>query len=96
LDVDGLDAALHDVLVDEEVTQMIAVTEVTRAATDAAVDRYTITDGVTHYEWLAAPGACARCLGNAAVGPLLIGQSFPNGAGPPLHPRCLCALVPSA
>lgn len=91
---DQLDADLSDMLDDPTTARMIAVTEISRAISAAALARYIMAGNITEYRWVASSSACPRCLENEAVGPLPLGQSFPNG-DVPVHPNCRCAIVPA-
>lgn len=91
---DQLDADLSDALDDDATARMIAVTEISRAISAAALARYIMAGNITQYQWVASSGACPRCLENEAAGPLPLGQSFPNG-DVPVHPNCRCAIVPA-
>lgn len=77
--------------------ERIALTEVTRAMSAAAMSHYHAA-GVTSVRWITAEDArvCADCDANEAAGPHPLGTPFPSGAmAPPEHPRCRCALVPA-
>jgi len=42
--------------------------------------------------WVHMPGACDRCLENAAASPITPSEDWPNGS-PPVHPNCRCSIV---
>lgn len=75
----------------------VAWTETNRATSAAAMDNY-LAHGVEYGEWFDSMDArvCPICRGNAAAGPVPIGDRFPSGdKHPPGHPRCRCALLPA-
>lgn len=89
--------AFRDTLTDEGHAAGIAITEITRAAGVAALDRYW-RDGVTMGRWSVDPtsNVCAVCTANAEAGPVPIGDPYPSGdIHTPAHPRCRCAVVPA-
>jgi hypothetical protein len=95
--VDDLSTELADILTDEAMVGRIAVTEVSRAVSGAALTRYDLArlNGLTELEWVAAADACPRCQENAAGSPVRFGQPFPTGSySPPEHPSCRCAIFP--
>jgi 8-oxo-dGTP pyrophosphatase MutT (NUDIX family) len=76
---------------------MIAVTEMGRAATDAAQRKF-VSTGVTFKEWVTADDGrvCPECMLAQDEGPVPLDSLFSNGLmGPPAHPRCRCDLIPS-
>lgn len=86
---------IHTVLLTDSRSDMIAMTELTRAQAAGALQRYKEM-GVEKKEWAAAPGACVRCANNEAAGPIPLSAPFPSGdLGSPAHPRCRCAIVPA-
>jgi SPP1 gp7 family putative phage head morphogenesis protein len=94
---DQVISQLPDLLDIANRSQVIAVTEMGRAATDAAIRRYRV-QGTTYKEWWTANDArvCAKCLAAQDEGPVPLDSLFGNGLmGPPGHPRCRCDLVPS-
>jgi NAD+--asparagine ADP-ribosyltransferase len=75
---------------------MIAVTEIARAVSQAALANYQQA-GVRQIAWLSVAGACSLCAGNEAVGAIRLGDLFPSGAdAPPQHPWCRCSVVPGS
>ncbi|MHB1472400.1 MAG: phage minor head protein [Dermatophilaceae bacterium] len=68
---------------------MIADTEMARAVSQASQDEYA-QNQISHWDWLATPGACSICEDNEANSP------YPTGQGPqiPAHPNCHCASSP--
>lgn len=93
--VDTLARDLRDILDNGSRAQMVAVTELARAVSQASLDTYG-RNGIPGKEWLiASSGACAICQDNADAGVIPLDASFPSGDdGPPGHPRCRCAPGP--
>jgi SPP1 gp7 family putative phage head morphogenesis protein len=92
---DSLADDIEGILAAPERAAMIARTEIARAVSTAAMDRYTAS-GVTKKEWISAPGACKICLDNTGVGPIQMDQDFPGGVpAPPQHPYCRCSAAPA-
>ena len=89
---DALHAEIASIIDDEARAVMIADTELTRAYGMAAMDAYRAM-GVTMVAWLHQPGACARCMENAAASPIPIDQQWPGG-NLPVHPNERCAIAP--
>jgi hypothetical protein len=90
-----LAAQLRGVLRDESWARRTALTELSRASTEAARDVYT-TAGLTRWLWHTEPGACPVCLANEAAGPRASGETWPDGSqAPPAHPNCRCTLIPA-
>lgn len=88
--------AIRGILSNPAMAHTIAVTETARAVSRAALERY-VAAGLKAAEWAIAPDSrvCVICEGNAAQGPVRLGQRFASGdRHPPGHPRCRCALVP--
>ena len=83
-----VDAIVHDL----NRAVMIAETEFNRALTAARRTAYR-KSGVVMVRWIHQPGACPRCLENAAVSPISITQSWPQG-DVPVHPWCRCVEAP--
>jgi SPP1 gp7 family putative phage head morphogenesis protein len=76
---------------------MIARTEIARAVTAASFDQY-IEHGVEGKEWAVAPDerVCPVCRRNEAEGGIPLLALFPSGdLGPPGHPNCRCAPMPT-
>ena len=93
---DALAGDIADLVGDADRAGMIAHTEIARAVSSAAMDRYNRA-GVTQKRWLTAPGACTVCLDNEGAGPILMDQDFPGGVQTsPQHPVCRCAVAPAA
>ncbi len=47
-----------------------------------------------HKRWYAEPGACGKCVANAAAGDVPLDQPFPSGAMQPgAHNGCACKLL---
>lgn len=102
---DGLDAkqspqsiaeAVEGLLDDPQWAEMVTLTELNRAQTAAAHDRYEEA-GVQDTEWMTAfdERVCKICNGNEDAGPVPLGERFPSGDfGPPGHPRCRCVPLP--
>lgn len=87
--------ALRDVLQDDTWVRMVALTELTRAASNAARTVYTEA-GITRWRWMTEPGACPICTTNEEAGPRLIGEAWPDGSqAPPSHPHCRCSPLPA-
>jgi len=77
--------------------RMVAITEVTRAASAAALVVYRAA-GISHVRWEVDPrsNVCVACHGNADAGPIPVGSPFPSGdIAPPAHPHCACSLLPA-
>jgi len=76
-------------------SMMIARTETADALSQSSLD--TMKDmGIDGKEWVVAGDPCEICTGNAAVGIIAVGDTFPSGdAAPPSHPNCECALAPA-
>jgi 8-oxo-dGTP pyrophosphatase MutT (NUDIX family) len=90
-------AALNETLTDLDFATATAVTEITRASGLGALDAYQ-QQQVRMGRWAVDPGSkvCPLCLGNAAAGPVPIGQQYPSGdVSAPIHPRCRCSVVPA-
>lgn len=86
--------ALRDVLQDDSWVRMVALTELTRASSEAARAVYTAA-GVTRWRWVTEPGACTICVANEEAGPRVIGEQWPDGSeAPPAHPNCRCSPFP--
>ena len=62
---------------DADRAEMIAHTEIARAVSSAAMNRYNRA-GVTQKRWVTAAGACRVCLGNEGAGPIPIEQRLPR------------------
>lgn len=92
--VDTLARDLRDILDNGSRAQMVAVTEIARAVSQASLDTYR-ANGIPGKEWLITSGACAICQDNADAGVIPLDATFPSGDdGPPGHPRCRCAPGP--
>lgn len=85
-------AKVHEVVADEKRASLIAETEYIRAMTIAARETYQ-RNNVPYVQWLHQPDACPQCMENAAVSPIPITETWPNG-NVPVHPRCRCAEAP--
>lgn len=93
----GLAASLAAVLADASWAQCVALTELTRASSQAALDAYRGA-GTTQISWGAEADerTCDPCLDNAGAGPLPLGSAWPTGVdAPPQHARCRCWLYPA-
>lgn len=91
-----IEAKLAQVLASESHAKGIALTEVTRAASEATVCIYRAA-AIDQVLWITDPASdvCATCEANQAAGPRYLGTPFPSGAvAPPQHVRCRCALLP--
>ncbi len=71
---------------------LIAETELSRAIHAGMQDTYE-ANGIAMVAWVHLPGACARCMVNAAASPLPVGRPWPEGSVP-VHARCRCIEVP--
>lgn len=73
--------------------ERLARSEIADAQAQGKAAQYAAA-GLTEYDWLTAPGACALCVGIAEAGPYTI------GAGPmPMrgsHPHCRCTITARA
>lgn len=95
--VAALAAAIRGALSDAAWALSVAVTEITRASTQAASDAYRAA-GVQQVYWGAEQDekTCEICLTNAGAGPLPLGTAWPSGVdGPPQHTSCRCWLYPA-
>ncbi|MEU1800896.1 phage portal protein [Streptomyces sp. NPDC019937] len=93
---DSLAADLRGILDDPAWAERVAVTEISRAMSAAALTTYQ-ANGVSAKSWLTAVDdrVCAICLNNEGVGPVTLTASFPSGAQyPPAHPSCRCTIYP--
>ena len=75
-------------------SQMIARTETIAASNYAAEEGYSQSGVVEGKEWLTAPGCCEAC---EDVNGEIVGLNEPFSSGdmfPPLHPNCLCCVLP--
>lgn len=89
--------AMRAALADASRAAAVAVTEVTRASSTAAMCTY-IKRGVTHGRWITEGDrkVCPRCLANAAQGAVPLGQPYSSGDPfPPTHPSDRCAVLPA-
>lgn len=87
-------AAVEAIVDDEAKAEMITVTEMAEAMSQASLETYR-QHGVEQVEWLAEGDACPVCLENMAASPISIDDVFPSGAdAPPEHPNCRCAIAP--
>lgn len=92
VDIAKLEAEVAAVLNDGSRARLIAETELARARTIAMRATYR-ANNVPEVRWLHQPGACERCLENAAVSPIPVDASWPNG-DVPVHPLCRCVEAP--
>lgn len=86
-------ARVDEIVHDAKRAAMIAETEYARAMTMAVRATYR-RNNVPEVKWLHQPGACERCLANAAVSPIPINDSWPSG-DVPVHPNCRCVEAPA-
>jgi len=93
--VDTLARDLFDILDNGSRAQMVAVTEIARAVSQASLDTYR-RNGIPGKEWLiASSNVCAICEDNADEGVIPLDDAFASGDdAPPGHPRCRCAPGP--
>lgn len=95
LSAQQIEEKIRALLTDPAMAHTVAVTELSRAQSAAALDLYQ-AHGITRVLWMAEPDACPICRENAANDPLPLGQAFPSGdALPPAHPNCRCWPMPS-
>lgn len=86
---DSLAADIVDLGASESSAAAIAVTEISRAVSQAALATYEQA-GVGQISWLSVAGACPVCAANETASPIRLGDSFPDGStGPPSHPNCV-------
>lgn len=86
---------LRDALTDDAWARRVALTELTRATSEAARQEYTAA-GITEWRWVAEPDACPVCTANATAGARAIGDAWPDGSdAPPAHPNCRCYPMPA-
>lgn len=87
--VDALAADLKGVLDDPSHAELVAQTEIARAASAAAEDTYReLGVDLVQVSTAADDRVCAECLEAEARGPLPVGEIHV-----PLHPRCRCATI---
>lgn len=89
--------AMRAALADASRAAAVAVTEITRASSTAALYTYA-KRGVTLGRWITEGDGkvCPRCSGNAAQGAVPIGQPYSSGdVAPPIHPHDRCAVLPA-
>ena len=95
---DTLAGDITDLVGDADRAGVIAHTEIARAISSAAMDRYNRA-GVTQKQWLTAPDerVCQICLDNEGAGAIPMDQDFPGGVpSSPQHPMCRCSVAPAA
>jgi SPP1 gp7 family putative phage head morphogenesis protein len=93
---DSLAADIEALGVTAASADMIAITEISRAMSQAALANYQQA-GVGTVSWLTASDTrvCPGCDACAADSPIPLGEAFTGRVdAPPLHPRCRCSLVP--
>ena len=74
---------------------LIAETELIGSHTQGTLAAWTQSGLVPGYKWVCDGRPCVTCAANGASRPVEIGERFPSGhSGPPVHPRCQCALSP--
>ena len=75
--------------------EMIARTEIAKAATQGSIAGWKASGVVSNKQWLTAPDCCDEC---SALDGVIVGidEEFPDGGGDgaPLHPRCECSVLP--
>jgi hypothetical protein len=87
---------LRAVLTDKVWARAVALTETTRASSQAATDVYEATGGTQRKWQVEDADACATCQTNAASPPVAVGGMWPDGStAPPAHPNCRCWLYPA-
>ncbi len=85
---------------DEDRATTIAITEIARANSQAALTTYQGARSIgvkVKKAWIVAPDekVCDDCTENADAGPIDLDDDFPSGDdAPPGHPDCRCALSP--
>lgn len=92
---EGITSQLESVLNVQARAPMIASTEIRRAISMAAMDKYK-QDGIPLKQWLTPPeGACPVCKENESEGSIPISSLFKSGVlCGPQHPYCRCVQVP--
>jgi 8-oxo-dGTP pyrophosphatase MutT (NUDIX family) len=93
---EGITSQLEKILNVSARAPMIASTEIRRAISVAAMEKYKEL-GVTRKQWITPPeGACPICKENEAQGPLLLSSPFMGGVMcSPQHPYCRCVQIPA-
>lgn len=85
-------ARLKEAVSNPRRAELIAQTEAVNGY-QGGMFNYAKTAGAVQKEWQTILGACVRCEGNAAVGPIDIDGTFPSGhKAPSCHPRDRCGL----
>ena len=87
--VDSLARNVSDIVSDPGRAEMIAHTEMARAATLATLDTYAV-NGVGQWDWVVSDDPCPECADQEADNP----HQLDDKDQPPLHPRCRCAVSP--
>lgn len=93
---DTLAGVLRGILDDPVWAERVAVTEISRAMSAAALATYQ-ANGVGAKSWLTAVDerVCAPCISNEGAGAIALTASFPSGPQyPPAHPSCRCTVYP--
>lgn len=91
-----LAAVLRGILDDPQWADMVAITELARATSIAAMNTYR-ANGIEATYWATADDdrVCRLCEENEAQGAVPLGAAFQSGdTEPPGHPVCRCAPVP--
>jgi SPP1 gp7 family putative phage head morphogenesis protein len=95
-DAAGLSGLIRRFLGDGAWARMLALSELVRAQSAAAIAAYRAA-GVVEVRWVAEGDerTCLRCEGLAAQGPVPVGQGWDGADGPPAHPNCRCFIAPA-
>jgi len=70
--------------------ERLARSEIADAQAQGKAAQYAAA-GITEYDWMTAPGACALCVGIASAGPYTIGSGPMPMRGS--HPHCRCTIT---
>ena len=77
--------------------EIIARSETSRAANEAALDAYRQSGVVERKVWMTAPDCCDICAALdgkvVALEDTYFDDDYGDGEGPPLHPNCRCAVA---
>ena len=95
---DGIIDQLAKILDTKNRANLIAITEVARAAGEAWIQAM-MRLGIGYKQWITKNDArvCKKCLTNQAAGVVPITALYADGSlTPPAHPRCRCILLPIA